>query len=199
MTTTLPFRRASRRRAAALAGLLAAALAGCAATPPATFDLGAATGRVPAREARRAQIAIGEPSALPLLDSNRIVARSAGERIAYLPGAQWSDRLPALLQARLIASFQNASLIRAAAAPGQVADYELRSQLRRFEFDAARSSAAVEIAVQIVGPAGRIMAGKVFAAEVATAADNNETIIAALNAASADVMRQIVRWTAPQI
>ncbi|WP_374308382.1 ABC-type transport auxiliary lipoprotein family protein [Methylocella sp.] len=182
------------------AGAAAAlALSACAAAPPPAFDLSAAPGGYGARQARRAQIAVAEPTALPLLDSNRIVVRQGGSEVSYLAGAQWAERLPALLQARLIASFQNASLIRAVVAPGLLADYELRSQLRRFEYDATRGAVEVELAAQIFGAAGRIVAGKIFAATAPAPGGGPEAVVAALNVASADAMRQIVLWTAPKI
>ncbi|WP_395664448.1 ABC-type transport auxiliary lipoprotein family protein [Methylocella sp.] len=191
----------SRGRSCGLTGalLVALALSACASAPPPAFDLEAARGGYGARQARRAQIAVAEPAALPLLDGDRIVVRRSDAEVAYLSGAQWSNRLPQMLQARLIASFQNASLIRAVVAPGLVADYELRSQLRRFDYDAARGVAEVEIAVQIFGAAGRIVAGKVFVATAPASGGDPAAVVAALNAASADVMRQIVLWTAPKI
>ncbi|ACK51722.1 protein of unknown function DUF330 [Methylocella silvestris BL2] len=179
----------------ASAGILAA----CASAPPATFDLDAAPTGFSAKQARRAQIAIAAPSALPPVDSNRIVVRVGEDQIALLAGAAWSNQLPALLQAKLIASFQNASLIRAVVSPGMPADYELRSQIRSFEYVAGRGAVFVEISAQIVGGAGRIVAGKIFSATAPAPANDGATVVAALNAATADVMRQIVRWTAPQI
>ncbi|PNG26480.1 hypothetical protein CR492_08075 [Methylocella silvestris] len=173
--------------------------AACASAPPATFNLDSAASGFSAKQARRGQIAIAAPTALPPVDSNRIVVRVGEDQIALLTGAAWADQLPALLQAKLIATFQNASLIRAVVAPGMSADYELRSQIRRFEYVAGRGAVFVEISAQIVGGAGRIVAGKIFSATAPAPANDGATIVAALNAATAEVMRQIVRWTAPQI
>ena len=46
------------------------------------------------------------------LDSDRILVRTGPQQLATLAGAQWPDRLPAILQARLTQSFQNAGLLR---------------------------------------------------------------------------------------
>lgn len=201
----LAARRHNSRAQLARLGRLAALIcvgalpAACASAPPATFDLDAAASGFSTKEARRGRIAIAAPTALPPVDSNRIVVRVGQDQIALLTGAAWADQLPALVQAKLIASFQNASLIRAAVAPGMLADYELRSQIRRFEYVAGGNAVFVEISAQIVGGAGRIKAGKVFSARAPTLAGDGASVVAALNAATMDVMRQIVRWTAPQI
>lgn len=187
-----------RRRLRRLIPAAACVLAGCAAAPPAAFDLAATTG-VSARQARRAQIAIAEPLALPLLDSSRIVVRTGRDEVAYLTGGRWADRLPALLRARLFASFQNAGLIRTAASPGEVADYELRTQIRRFEFEPRRGLVTVEIAAQIIGAAGRIEDGRIFLTTKQAADADPASVAAALNAATTETLGHIVRWTAPRI
>ena len=88
----------------------ALAVASCGGAPPETFDLSAAS--VPGAHRLRAQIAIREPVASLDLDGQRILVRTGPETVAYLSGAQWSDRLPVLVQTRLVQTFQNAHLDR---------------------------------------------------------------------------------------
>ena len=140
--------RAARRHWAravvcACAGLLGA----CASAPPATYDLGVIQGGFKARP-RGGQIAVYQPKAVSPVDSDRIVVRVSDDQIAYLSGAQWVAQLPALVQARLISSFLNAHVI-GAVEPGGLADYNLRTDIRRFEFDAARAAAFVEMSAQL--------------------------------------------------
>ena len=65
--------------------------------------------------------------------------------------------------------------------------------------EAARSSAVIEIAAQIIGPSGRIVAGRLFAANVPAPSSDPSAVASALDAALAKVMREIVIWTAPKI
>ncbi|MGH6842767.1 MAG: ABC-type transport auxiliary lipoprotein family protein, partial [Methylocella sp.] len=166
--------------------------------PPATYDLTAATGGLAAR-AGRGQLAVLMPDAILPADSDRIVVRANPQTLAYLSGAQWADKLPSLIQSRLIESFQNAHLLRAVGRPGMLADVSLQTSIRRFELDVARSEAIVEISAQLIGQGGRITAGRVFSGNVRAPSSDPAAVAAALDAALAGVMREIVVWTAPKI
>jgi cholesterol transport system auxiliary component len=194
-------RRAARMRNAALA-LVALSAAGCAsAPPPQTFDLSAVNPGGPAGTTR-GQLEITEPVASAALDSTRLVVRSGPESIAYLTGAQWSARLPALVQTRLVQTFENAKLARSVGRPGErfTADYALTSEIRRFEIDVQHNEAIVEIAARIVGEtSGRIVAAQIFRAAVPSGVSDDGGPARALDQALGDVMRAIVRWTARTI
>ena len=194
------FRRAGRSR---LFPLLLAALpfhllAACSSAPPATYDLSAAAGGFAARTGR-GQLAVLLPDAILPADSDRIVVRTNPQSVAYLTGAQWADKLPSLVQSRLIESFQNAHLLRAGGRPGMLADFSLQTGIRRFELDAGRGEAVVEISAQILGQSGIIIAGRLFSGTVPVASSDPSTVAAALDAALTQVMRGIVMWTAPKI
>ena len=181
-----------------LAGLPFSLLAACSSAPLATYDLTAASDGFAARGGP-GQLAILRPDATLPTDSDRIVVRADTLSVAYLAGAQWVDKLPALVQTRLIESFQNAHLLRAVGRPGMLADFSLQTSIRRFELDAARSEATVEISAQILGQSGRIIAGRLFSGTVPVASSDPAVVAAALDAALARVMRDIVIWTAPKI
>ncbi len=192
-----PARCARHLRDAALSVLfLAGALAGCAA-PPTPYDLNAAALGGALKGAGAVQIAIHEPTALPPLDSNRIVVRLPGDSIALLKGSAWADRLPPLVQAKLVESFQKKGL--RAAEPGMAADYGLLIDIRRFELDPARATAFVEISGQITAASGRIVAAKVFSSSAPAPHDDGATVTGALGVALSNVLGQILRWTAAQI
>jgi len=173
-------------------------LAACASSPPATYDLTPATGDFAAR-AGRGQLAVLRPDATQPADSDRIVVRYDPQSVAYLTGAQWADKLPSLVQSRLIESFQNAHLLREVGRPGMLADFNLQTSIRRFELDTAQSAAVVEISAQILSQGGRIIAGRLFSCTVPVASSEPAVVAAALDAALAQVMRDIVIWTAPKI
>jgi cholesterol transport system auxiliary component len=185
----------------------ALALAGCAALfpgkPPATFDLSAPSHITAHRGALHGVLVVAQPTAIQTLASQRIVARSAGGQLAYVPAAQWSDQLPDLVQARIVEAFENAGQMRAVGRPSDrlAADYDLISDIRNFGINAAGAPAAeVEIAVRIVSDrGGRVIAGKVFSARVPVRAVTGADAAAGLQQALGTVLDDMVRWTAAHI
>jgi cholesterol transport system auxiliary component len=188
-------------RAAALpaVALLAAGLASCGSLekPPTTFDLTVPAELKPARGGR-AQLVVPEPSALELLNSQRIMVRPKDGQVTYLSGAQWADRLPALVQARLIQTFENAHRIASVGRPGDklVADATLVTEIRTFELDVSGGNAAlVEVSAKIVSEStGRILAAQLFRATVPSVGTAGAEASAALDQALQAVMREIVGW-----
>jgi len=190
--------------ALALALALPLGLGGCAGglgglitkSPPAAFNLDAArdfrgSGRI------RGQLAVAEPVALAALDSEKIVVRPTPAEAAAMPDAQWQDRLPKLMQARIIESFENAGALRAVGRPGErfATDYVLTTDVRAFEISAADSSAVIEIAAKIMRDrSGRVMAARVFRIAVPSTEHAGPSAIAALNEAFGKFERELVLW-----
>jgi cholesterol transport system auxiliary component len=143
---------------------------------------------------------INEPTAILPIDSDRIVIRTGGESVAYLSGAQWSDRLPRLVQTRLIETFERSGHLGRVGRPGLAASYVLVTELRRFEVDVARNEAVVEISARIVSDgAARIVAAQVFTAAAPASGTQGGQAAVALDAALGDAMRRIVAWSAARI
>jgi cholesterol transport system auxiliary component len=181
--------------------IVAWALAGCSASAPQTFDLSAAV--APPQRPTGAQLAVREPSASLDLDSQRILVRTGPETVAYLSGAQWSDRLPALVQNRLVQTFQDAKMLRSVSAAnvGLAADYSLQLDIRAFELDVSRGEAVIDIAAKVVAESsgGRVVAARIFRNSAPASGDSGPNAAAALNAALAPVMKQIVAFAASAI
>ncbi|HXW19506.1 MAG TPA: ABC-type transport auxiliary lipoprotein family protein [Roseiarcus sp.] len=188
-------------RAAILALVVIAPLAGCSTSTPQTYDLSAAIA-APQR-ATSAQLAVREPIASLDLDSQRILVRTGPETIAYLSGAQWSDRLPALVQNRLVQTFQNAKMLRSVsvANAGFAADYSLQLDIRAFELDVSHSQAVVDIAAKIIAErdGGRVVAARIFKNSAPAGGDSGPDAAVALNAALSPVMKEIVAFAAGAI
>jgi cholesterol transport system auxiliary component len=193
-----------RRAARALAGLtVAIGLAGCAgglgsALAPAasdTFDLTAPTS-FPRAGPPRGAVTIAEPIALRIIDTDRIVVRPRPNEVTYLGGAQWADRLPRLVQTRLVQSFENASRLRTVARPGEGldADVQLVTEIRSFEIDASSGTTArVEITARLVSR-GRVLQAEIFRASV-PASTEPRAAAAALDRALGQVLVEMVGWT----
>jgi cholesterol transport system auxiliary component len=181
--------------------LLALTLAACGGgSAPETFDLSAAS--IGTMDPLRAQLAVREPQASLDLDSQRILVRTGPETLAYLSGAQWSDRLPMLVQARLVQTFQNAKLLRSVSRAGAAlaSDYALELDIRHFELDVPSGQGIVDIAAKIVTTSGgRVVGAQIFRSAAPSGGTGGPQATAALNAALSDVMAQIVAFTAKQI
>jgi cholesterol transport system auxiliary component len=175
-------------------------ISACAAPPLATFDLSAPTVQAKARQ-RRAILVVQEPIASAPLDGDRSVVRVGGTSIAVVKGAQWADRLPRLLQNRLIQTFENAQLTRSISRPGDgiAADRSLAWEIRRFEVQTEEAAARVEVSVKILDPSGRVVAAQIFSASAPGSAGEGAAASAALNEASNDVLRQIVAWASSRL
>lgn len=200
-------------------------LSGCAAggPPPTTYDLSLSNDVAAVRGRTSAQLLVREPRALRALDTERIVIRPQLQEITYLGGAQLADRLPLVVQARLIEAFERSAGARAVAAPGDglVIDYTLSSHLRRFDVrvfrgdgnsdvdDATdhtrghtpgRDFAEIEIFVNLLNERnGRVLASKLFQASAPTSANSADAVASALNTAFSLIARDIVAWTYAEI
>lgn len=180
----------------ALVGAALVALAGCAsAPPPATFDLTAPRG--PARARPAGQFVVAEPLSLLIYDGDRIVVRQGGQ-VSVLKGGQWADRLPRLIQTRLIQTFENVGMTAGIGRPGEriVPDRQILLDIRAFEIDADRGEAVVEITVKLLRDAtGRVGASRLFTARE-PAQTEPASAAASLDAALSRVLVQVVSWTA---
>jgi cholesterol transport system auxiliary component len=199
---------------AALGVSLALALAGCSggvlggligtgSNPTPTFDLTAPRnfGQLPPRA--RGLLAVELPSALQILDTEKIVVSPSPGEVAYLSDAQWLDRLPRLMQARIVQAFENSTRIRAVAKTQDrvSADYLLVVDVRQFGIIAYEGPyAVVELSVKIVYQrGGRIAAATVLGTKVEAAGTAGAQATLALDQAFGEVLVQMVKWTSRRI
>lgn len=187
--------------------LLGALASGCAllAPPgpaPTTYELtavprGANLGRT------GAALSVREPRAIKLLDSERIVFRPSPANATYYSGAQWTDRLPRLIEAQLLESFAKSGVRTVSrATDGLNVDYQLMTEVRDFSVnqDAGGQVARVAIYAQIIGDReGRAITGQLIEATAPVAGSDTAAGIAALNEALASALTEVVRWTLRRI
>ncbi|PTM61842.1 cholesterol transport system auxiliary component [Phreatobacter oligotrophus] len=196
------YRRAGRLAVTALAGLIL--LAGCSSSnAPRAFDL-IAPSTFPARAgAVRGQLIVVEPKAIASLDTERIAVRAPGGAYSYLSDGAWADRLPKLLQARLIQAFENANRLRSVGRPGDrlASDWQLIADVRSFEVVAGGATeVVVELSVKLVNDrSGRILAGRVFSGRAPAAGIDAGNVSAAFNTAVQGVLGEIVIWATGQV
>lgn len=151
------------------------------------------------------QVLIAEPTALKALDSERIVITPAKGEITYLSGAQWADRLPRVVQARLADSFQASGRFGGVGKPGEglAIDYQVVTEVRRFQIDASggATSASVELSVRILNDrTGVVRASKTFSARAPLGSGaGNAAYVSALDSAFNQVGAEIVAWAVSAI
>jgi cholesterol transport system auxiliary component len=181
-----------------LLALLAAGGCGSTGSPPATFDLTLPPGKSTSTPGRQ-QIVVADPSALQPLDSDRILV-TTGSAVSYLGGAQWSDRLPRLVQARLVQAFENSGRTVGRPGNGVSADYQVDTDIRAFGISAADSEAVVEISAKIINARdGRIAAARVFRATAPVAAVSGKDAPPAIDQAASKVFGEMVRWVTGRV
>ncbi|GLK75824.1 ABC transporter [Methylopila jiangsuensis] len=201
--TRLTFRTVLPAAAAVALGLqLSACSSLIAGSPDATYDL-TAPSDLPRGGARRGVLVVAEPVAVAVIDGQRIVVKPNGGQVTYLPKSQWSDRLPKLLQARMIESYENAAWLRSVGRPGDrlAVDYQLVTEVRAFQIDAAASEAVVELTAKITNDkTGKIVAGEVFQARQPLAgAVDGPSATQALDQALKRVLTGLVTWTGQRV
>ncbi|WP_430681745.1 ABC-type transport auxiliary lipoprotein family protein [Mesorhizobium australafricanum] len=185
-----------------VAALLVVTLGGCAVlagkpAPLDTFELSAPSVDVSAHSRR--QILIAQPSALKALDSQNIVIRPSDQSIQFLKGAQWADRLPLIVQARLAETFQRSGSFAGVGKPGEglAIDYQVIVEVRTFEVRVnGGEHADVDLFVRILNDRnGEVRASKNFTANAPVSGSGNAAYVGALDSAFGQAAKDIVRWT----
>ena len=179
----------------ALAGSLL--LGGCGGGPtPTTYDL-TAPRDVGRGGGSRVALVVAEPTTVQTLDSDRIIVKDSSGALSFAGGAQWADRVPKLVQTRLIQTFENGGRLASVARPGEriVPDAQLNTDIRSFNIDTASGAAVVEISAKLVGDrTGKVQRARLFAARVPASAGDGGLAAQALDRALSQVLIEIVRW-----
>lgn len=178
------------------ASLLAAALGGCGGAVPLTFDLAALP--TSARTAASARsIVVAEPVGIQPFEADRIIVRETGGALSFLGGGQWADRLPRLVQTRIIQSLENSGRLKSVSRPGDkvASDYQLISEIRAFDIAAGSGEAVVDVSAKIIAEGtGKVVSARVFTARVAVPKVDAGNAAVGLDAALSRVLGEMVAW-----
>jgi cholesterol transport system auxiliary component len=192
---------------AAILALVGLALAGCAslfvANPPGRLYRLTAADAFPANLPRvDVQLAVDPPQAPAGIDTTRIALSRSPLSLDYYADAEWTDRVPVLLQTALLASFENSGAVAAIdpAATGLRADFTLETEIRHFEAVYKQNGAPpvvwVAVVARLIATRQReIIAQSAFDRRVPATANNVPDVIAAFNSATDILIRDIVMWT----
>jgi phospholipid/cholesterol/gamma-HCH transport system substrate-binding protein len=162
-----------------------------------TYDLRAPQNLGPAAKILKGQLAIPEPTAVAMLETQRFLFSPAKDYPGFADTI-WADAIPKLLQARLIESFENYDIAHAplrVADLGQ-ADFQLLIDVRRYRI-ATDSGPAAEIGLsaRIVDKNGKVVASRLF--EDSEKFDQLEppVAVAAFNEAFGRIAKEMIGWT----
>lgn len=202
-------RQADRRRggvgalAAVLVALVVAACGGGSATT-AIYDLTATASEAGAGRARAGvQILVPEPRALQALNTSSIAVKPTAQTISYYGQVQWADRLPRVLQTRIVQSFEDTGRVHAVGFPGEglLINYQLPIEIRNFQLESGGApTAVIEIAAKILDDRnGRVVATRVFRAEARSSGDGVDSAVAAMDVALKQVLDELIRWVVAEI
>ena len=162
-----------------------------------TFDLRAPQNLGPASKTIKGQLAIPEPTAVAMLETQRFLFSPAKDYPGFAD-ALWADSIPKLLQARLIESFENYDIAHAPLRTTDIgqADFQLVIDVRRFRI-ATNSAPMAEIGMsaRIVDKNGKVIASRLF--EDAERFDKVEpqAAVAAFNDAFGRIGKDMIGWT----
>jgi cholesterol transport system auxiliary component len=163
-----------------------------------TFDL-SMTPSTQGASARNRQILVPEPTAVKMLDSEQVVVRVSPSEVQYLANSRWGDRLPRLVQSKLVEAFENSGRLGGVGKPGQglAIDYQVVTDIRSFEVTTGGSRVAtVEISAKILNDRnGTVRASSVFKATSPVSGASNSDFVEALDRAFAKVGGEIVDWS----
>lgn len=193
--------------------LIAILVAGCApagglttgATSPRIFDLAerheaaSKTGRG-SQQLQNLQIVVDEPTAVRSLDGDMILVAMSSSEITSLAGASWSDRLPRLVQARMISALSSSRAFKSVGGGNSKvsADIVISSEVRAFQIEALPGDDAAHIAINvrlIDDKNGKVIGTRLFDVSHQVPTKTTEASVAALNGAFGDVVANIVDWS----
>ena len=193
-------------------GALASLLAGCAGilpggdTPNTLYGLKAPSEFSAPMTGATWQMLVEEPVAERALDTDRIAIYTGPHALQYFTGARWTDRAPRLLQDLIVETFENAGLQMSASRQSVSVrpTVSLISDLRDFEARVTSSGegpvtpeVVVRLSAKVIWLDGRqVLDGQMFEARQMAASDAVSDVVAAMNIATQQMVREIVIWAA---
>jgi phospholipid/cholesterol/gamma-HCH transport system substrate-binding protein len=162
-----------------------------------TYDLRAPQDLGPANKTIKGQLAIPEPTAVAMLETQRFLFSPAKDYPGFADTI-WADSIPKLLQARLIEGFENYDI---AHAPLRVADigqtdFQLLVDVRRFGIATdSQPVAEIGLSARIVDKNGKVIASRLFEESAKFDKLEPQAAVAAFNEAFGRIAKGMIAWT----
>ena len=183
-----------------LSGCGALSALGDAATPLDAYELRAPALPQAGRMLSRA-LSIEAPTASGALQTDRILIKPNAVQSLYLPGARWSDEAPLMFQTVMLRAFEDTgALSYVGRRPlGGTGDFALISEITDFQAelsaDGTSALARIRLTARMVREAdASVLARRSFQALAPAASTETLDIVQGFNAASDEVLGELVRW-----
>jgi phospholipid/cholesterol/gamma-HCH transport system substrate-binding protein len=163
------------------------------------YDLRAPVDFAPASKTLKGQLAIPEPTAVVMLETQRMLFSPAPAK--DYPGfaeAQWADSIPKLLQARLIESFENYDIGHAPLrlADGAQVDDQLVIDVRRFQITTDTGPTAdLALSAKILDKDGKVITSRLFQQYQKLDKVEPTAAAAAFSDAFGRIAKEVIAWT----
>jgi phospholipid/cholesterol/gamma-HCH transport system substrate-binding protein len=170
---------------------------GSTPAPKTTYDLRALQSQGPAAKTIKGQMAIPEPTAVTMLETQRMLFFPAKD-VPEFSGFVWADAIPKLLQARLIESFENYDLAHAPLHTTEIgqADFQLLIDVRRFRIALDTGpQAEIAISARMVDKDGKVVASRLFEESEKLDDVEPQAAVAAFDVAFGRIAQNVIAWT----
>lgn len=182
-----------------LGGCALAGLGGNSA--PETFDLTAPVATK--QDGRRVglHISVAMPSATRPLETDQILVRDAEGKLSYFGGSAWGDRLPRLVQSRLVQALTDSGRFRVVGTSQErvQGDVTLALELRSFniQVDNGHAHGVIDLVAKLIDERqDRVVATRRFEMTAPAVKDDAASGVSALTQAFHKIAVDIVAWTA---
>ena len=162
-----------------------------------TYDLRAPPNPGPAGKTVKGQLAIPEPTAVAMLETQRFLFSPAKDYPGFAD-VLWADSIPKLLQARLIEGFENYDIAHAPLRTTDVGqtDFQLLVDVRHFRIATDPEIAAeIGLSARIVDKNGKVIASRLFEDREKFDKIEPPAAVAAFNEAFGRIARDMIGWT----
>jgi cholesterol transport system auxiliary component len=170
-------------------------LSGCASGPPATYELFSPS-RVGVLKTTETSLVVAEPKSSRALDTERMIVREGDGAISYVPGAQWADRVPVLLQTSIIKAIEAKGYSVSREGGGVLADHLLTGEITAFNL-VPGTPAKVELALTmrlIDAREGRLIASQAFYADSEIGSFAGSEVVGGFDKVLSSLMPTIAQW-----
>ncbi|WP_295555305.1 MlaD family protein [uncultured Hyphomicrobium sp.] len=189
--------RNSERIDGILAGL--ERFAGGAKTKPGIYNLSALAKSAVCPDASRPQLVVPEPAAPMAFNSDKVVIVGDPPETSPFEKAQFTDNIPAVVQSKVIESFEGSGCFAAVTRPldNLEPSDQLQTEIRQFAIALTSSPAAtVEIAIKLVSAGGKIVGSRNFKETAPLPTVDAQGAVTALDGAFGKVLASAVPWVA---
>jgi len=196
------FAEALARNSSRLDGIVTGLERMTGAVPPPrkiVYDLRAVDSFETPRRPLPARLAIAEPTATTQLQTQRFLFAEGAEPPEDFANVEWSDSLPALIQEKLLQSFENYDIAHAPVRADNFTTGGLRLMIDLRQFNVVPSSQAhvsIALSAKLVDGDGTVRAARIFEESAPLDAVTPVKVAAAFNQAFGTLARKLVLWVA---